>query len=225
MRMRKKKHGAERLAACSALLLDRPEAPLTDPAALFGREGACYLEIGCGKGGFAVGMAAAYPERLFIAMEKVSDVLLLAAERAMREADSRPDNLRFINGDARDLAAWFAPASLDGIYLNFSDPWPKAGHAKRRLTYRAFLEVYFSLLKPDGVLALKTDNEGLFLFTQEELSALGYVPHFLTDDLHASEEAATNIMTEYERSFSEQGMKIHALRVTGRSRQPVTEEK
>ncbi|MBO7762576.1 MAG: tRNA (guanosine(46)-N7)-methyltransferase TrmB, partial [Clostridia bacterium] len=129
------------------------------------------------------------------------------------------------NGDARDLAAWFAPASLDGIYLNFSDPWPKAGHAKRRLTYRAFLEVYFSLLKPDGVLALKTDNEGLFLFTQEELSALGYVPHFLTDDLHASEEAATNIMTEYERSFSEQGMKIHALRVTGRSRQPVTEEK
>ena len=225
MRMRKKKHGAERLAACSALLLDRPEAPLTDPAALFGRKGACYLEIGCGKGGFAVGMAAAYPERLFIAMEKVSDVLLLAAERAMREADSRPDNLRFINGDARDLAAWFAPASLDGIYLNFSDPWPKAGHAKRRLTYRAFLEVYFSLLKPDGVLALKTDNEGLFLFTQEELSALGYVPHFLTDDLHASEEAATNIMTEYERSFSEQGMKIHALRVTGRSRQPVTEEK
>ena len=213
MRMRKKKHGAERLAACGALLLERPESPLADPGVLFGREGGVYLEIGCGKGGFAVGMAAAYPERNFIAMEKVSDVLVLAAERAMREAESRPDNLRFINGDARDLAAWFAEGSLDGIYLNFSDPWPKAGHAKRRLTHRAFLTVYFSLLRAGGFLALKTDNEGLFTFTKEELAELGYPLAFVTDDLHASEEAATNIMTEYERNFSEQGMKIHALRV------------
>lgn len=213
MRMRKKKHGAERLAACGALLLTRPETPLADPRALFGREGAVYLEIGCGKGGFACGMAAAHPDRNFIAMEKVSDVLVLAAERAMREADSRPDNLRFINGDARDLAAWFEKGSLDGIYLNFSDPWPKAGHAKRRLTHRAFLTVYFSLLRQGGFLALKTDNEGLFAFTQEELSALGVAIEFLTDDLHASPEAANNIMTEYERAFSEQGMKIHALRV------------
>ena len=224
MRMRKKKHGAERLAACGALLLARPVAPLTAPAALFGREGGVYLEVGCGKGGFAVGMAAAYPERCFIAMEKISDVLLLAAERAVREADSRPDNLRFISGDARDLAAWFSEGSLDGIYLNFSDPWPKAGHAKRRLTHRAFLSVYFSLLKPGGFLALKTDNEGLFAFTQEELSALGYTPAFLTDDLHASPEAATNIMTEYERNFSEQGMKIHALRVLSDGKRPTREE-
>lgn len=216
MRMRKKKHGAERLAACGALLLTRPEAPLADPAALFGREGGTYLEIGCGKGGFACGMAAAYPDRNFIAMEKVSDVLVLAAERAMREADARQGNLRFINGDARDLAAWFAEGSLDGIYLNFSDPWPKAGHAKRRLTHRAFLAVYFSLLRPGGCLALKTDNAGLFAFTREELTALGLTPTFLTDDLHASPEAATNIMTEYERAFSEQGMKIHALRVSAK---------
>ena len=213
MRMRKKKHGAERLAACGALLLERPEAPLADPSTLFGREGGVSLEIGCGKGGFAVGMAAAYPERSFIAMEKVSDVLVLAAERAVREADSRPDNLRFINGDARDLSAWFAEGSLEGIYLNFSDPWPKAGHAKRRLTHRGFLTVFFSLLKEGGILAFKTDNEGLFAFTLAELADLGYTPEFVTDDLHASEEAATNIMTEYERAFSEQGMPIHALRV------------
>ena len=213
MRMRKKKHGAERLAACGALLLTRPETPLADPRALFGREGAVYLEIGCGKGGFACGMAAAHPDRNFIAMEKVSDVLVLAAERAMREADSRPDNLRFINGDARDLAAWFEKGSLDGIYLNFSDPWPKAGHAKRRLTHRAFLTVYFSLLRQGGFLALKTDNVGLFDFTLEELAALGLEPFFVTRDLHASSEAEGNVMTEYERNFSSQGMPIHALRV------------
>ena len=213
MRMRKKKHGAERLAACSALLLDRPEAPLTAPAALFGRKGACYLEIGCGKGGFAVGMAAAYPERLFIAMEKVSDVLLLAAERAMREADSRPDNLRFINGDARDLAAWFAPASLDGIYLNFSDPWPKKGYAKRRLTHRGFLELYRTLLVEGGLLILKTDNEGLFDFSLEEFEAMGLTIEWQTRDLHNSEAAADNVMTEYERHFSELGQVIYSARV------------
>ncbi len=213
MRMRKKKHGAERLAACAALLAARPEAPWTDPRALFGRPGDVRLEIGCGKGGFACGMAAAHPEANFFAMEKVSDVLVLAAERAMREADARPDNLRFINGDARDLAAYFAEGTLDVIYLNFSDPWPKAGHAKRRLTHRAFLASYISLLRDGGAICLKTDNVGLFDFTLEELSALGLAPEFVTRDLHASEEAEGNVMTEYEKSFSEQGMPIHALRV------------
>ena len=212
MRMRKKKHGAERLAACADLLLTRPEAPIASGKEIFGREGALYLEIGCGKGGFACGMAEKHKDSLFVAMEKVSDVLVLAAEKAQRMQDTRPDNLRFISGDARDLLAWFGEGSLDGIYLNFSDPWPKAGHAKRRLTHRAFLVTYFTLLKAGGTLAVKTDNEGLFAFTVEELAALGYTPTFLTDDLHASEAAEGNVMTEYEKSFSEQGMKIHALR-------------
>ena len=216
MRMRKKKHGAERLAACGALLVERPEEPMSAPCAIFRRDGRVFLEIGCGKGGFACGMAAAHPDANFYAMEKVSDVLVLAAERAVREADSRPDNLRFINGDARDLAAYFAPDTLAGIYLNFSAPWPKAGHAKRRLTHRAFLASYVSLLRDGGVICLKTDNEGLFAFTVEELAAMGMTPEFLTDDLHASPEAEGNVMTEYERNFSEQGMPIHALRVTVR---------
>lgn len=213
MRMRKKKNGEQRLAACSALLLERPETPIVDPSAVFGRNTEVYLEIGCGKGDFAVGMAALHPDVSFIAMEKVSDVLVLAAEKAGRAADSRPDNLRFIRGDARDLAAWFAPSSLSGIYLNFSDPWPKAGHAKRRLTHRAFLATYIELVKPGGILALKTDNAGLFDFTLEELAALGLEPFFGTRDLHASSEAEGNVMTEYERNFSSQGMPIHALRV------------
>lgn len=213
MRMRKKKHGEERLAACKDLLCERPEAPIADPATFFTRATDVYLEIGCGKGDFAVGMAAAHPDVSFIAMERVSDVLVLATEKAGRAADSRPDNLRFIRGDARDLAAWFAPSSLAGIYLNFSDPWPKAGHAKRRLTHRAFLATYIELVKPGGILALKTDNLSLFDFTLEELAALSLTPFFQTRDLHASSEAEGNIMTEYERNFSSQGMPIHALRV------------
>ena len=213
MRMRKKKNGEQRITNCSQFLAPEKDIILKDPQLPFKNKAPICLEIGCGKGGFAVGMAAAYPERNFIAMEKISDVLVLAAERAVREAESRPDNLRFINGDARDLAAWFSEGSLGGIYLNFSDPWPKAGHAKRRLTHRAFLEVYFRLLRKGGFLAFKTDNEGLFAFTKEELEALGYPLAFVTDDLHASKEAETNIMTEYERAFSEKGMKIHALRV------------
>ena len=213
MRMRKKKHGEERLAACSTLLCERPEAPIADPSAFFTRKTDVYLEIGCGKGDFAVGMAAAHPEASFIAMEKVSDVLVLAAEKAGRAADSRPDNLRFIRGDARDLAAWFAPSSLAGIYLNFSDPWPKAGHAKRRLTHRSFLSTYIELVRDGGILALKTDNAGLFDFTLEELSELGLTPFFISRDLHNSPEAEGNVMTEYERNFSSRGMPIHALRV------------
>ena len=213
MRMRKKKHGEERLAACSSLLCQRPEAPVADPAAFFTRKTDVYLEIGCGKGDFAVGMATAHPDVSFIAMEKVSDVLVLAAEKAGRAADTRPDNLRFIRGDACDLAAWFAPSSLAGIYLNFSDPWPKAGHAKRRLTHRSFLKSYIELVRAGGILALKTDNVGLFDFTLEELAALGLEPFFQTRDLHASPEAVGNVETEYERNFSSQGMPIHALRV------------
>lgn len=213
MRMRKKKHGAERLAACGALLLEKPPVPSEDPASFFGKAGEVYLEIGCGKGAFACGMAAKHKERLFIAMEKVSDVLVLATERAVRESEERGDNLRFINGDARDLSLWFGKGTLSGIYLNFSDPWPKAGHAKRRLTHRAFLEVYFSLLREGGTLTVKTDNDSLFSFTKEELTSLGYTPHFCTDDLHATPEGEENVMTEYESAFVARGMKIHSLSV------------
>ncbi len=211
MRMRKKKHGEERLAACAAILCERPEQPITGTETHFCREGRLRLEVGCGKGGFACGMAEKHPTACFYAMERISDVMVAAVERAMACAAARPDNLRFLRADAKELPLWFAPGSLEGIYLNFSDPWPKAGHAKRRLTHRAFLTLYFELLAEDGFLAIKTDNEGLFAFTQEELAALGYTPDWVTDDLHASPYQEGNVMTEYERHFSSQGMPIHAL--------------
>lgn len=211
MRMRKKKHGAERIAACSEILIAEPTSLLGDPRAPFSdKDKPLCLEIGCGKGNFAVGTAAAEPDINLISMEKVPDVCCIALEKAMACKDSRPDNLRFIIGDAAELEEWFPPHSLDRIYLNFSDPWPKAGHAKRRLTHRLFLERYKNLLKVGGLLIFKTDNAGLFDFSLEEFEAFGLETVWMTRDLHNSERAATNVMTEYEKNFSEKGFSICA---------------
>lgn len=217
MRMRRKKHGAERIAACSSLLIQDP-ASLTDVRAdgtpLFRTPGGLQLEIGCGKGDFAVGMAAAHPDVNFIAMERVADVACLALEKAMAAAPDRPqDNLRFLIGNAENLGAWLAPGVLSRIYLNFSDPWSKSGYAKRRLTHRRFLALYRTLLKDGGELWLKTDNEGLFDFSLEEFAAEGLTCLYVSRDFHAAPESADNIMTEYERNFSSQGKPIFCARV------------
>lgn len=215
MRMRKKKHGAERLAACAALLKEKPDAPIASSYEDFGREARLCAEIGCGKGGFACGMAEKYPDSCFYAVEKIENVMVIAVEKAMLRQNERPhDNLRFIVADATALPEWFMPHTLDAIYLNFSDPWPKKGHTKRRLTHRNFLLMYFRLLKESGALYFKTDNRGLFDFTLEELDAIGIKPDYVTYDLHNSTYNDGNVMTEYEENFSSQGMPIHALGVT-----------
>ncbi len=212
MRMRKKKNGAARLAACAEVLLEKPENPISDAKGIIGKDAKIYLEIGAGKGGFARETARRNPDVLYLAMEKVSDCVVLAAERAVATADERCGNLRFLVANADDLLSWFAPDSVDAIFLNFSDPWPKAGYYKRRLTYRKYLETYFLLLKKGGTLSVKTDNENLFAFTKEELAALGIEPDIATDDLHASPYAAENVMTEYESNFVSQGLNIHYLK-------------
>ncbi len=210
MRMRRKKHGAERIAACSEILISEPSIPAVDPAVYFSSARPIHLEIGCGKGDFAVGMASKYPENNFIAMERVPDVACLALEKAMRKKDERPDNLRFLIGDAKNLTEWFLPHSVDCIYLNFSDPWPKKGYAKRRLTHAGFLELYRTVLRAGGLLRLKTDNEGLFDFSLEQFEACGLVVEWQSRDLHRSEKNADNVMTEYERNFSEKGQVIYS---------------
>ena len=214
MRMRQKKHGAERLAACGRLLLDRPAAPFASSLDVIGEDLPLWLEIGCGKGDFACGMAEKHPDVCFVALEKISNVMVNAVEKATARAELRPDRLRFAIADASTLADWFAPGSLDAIFLNFSDPWPKKGYAKRRLTHRVFLERYFTLLKPGGRLTFKTDNVGLFDFTLEELAALGKTPEEMTRDLHNSVLGEGNVETEYERNFSAKGLPIHYLTLT-----------
>jgi len=213
MRMRKKKHGEERLDRCRALVYTHVGEPLTNPSGeVFGVDGReVYLEIGAGKGGFACGMVAANPNVSYFAMERVTDCVVLAAERAVAEGLS--DNLRFMIDSADRLLEIFAPHTVDKIFLNFSDPWSKKGYAKRRLTHRRYLAVYMTLLKDGGTLTFKTDNVGLFDFSLEELEALGLTPTALTRDLHASEWNEGNVVTEYEASFSSQGVRINMLRL------------
>ncbi len=199
MRARKKKHGAERLAAVSEYFIGKPELDYNRRT---------YLEIGCGKGKFIIENAENNPEINYIAVEKVSDVILLAAEKAR---DRQLKNIKFMICDAKALAELFAPHSVDYIYLNFSDPWPKAGHYKRRLTYKAFLEVYKQILKEDGAIFFKTDNAGLFEFSLEQFMENDWRLENVTYDLHNSEFAKDNIMTEYEKNFSEKGFNIHRL--------------
>ena len=213
MRMRKKKNGAARIAACGELLISNVEELKNNPQYAFSEERPLYIEIGCGKGNFACGISAANPQNNFIAMEKVPDVACLALEKAQARAEERPDNLRFIIGDAKNLSEWFPDSCADGIYLNFSDPWPKAGNAKRRLTYRTFLELYRKLLKDGGTLVLKTDNVGLFDFSLEEFEACGLEVVWFTRDLHHSEYNEGNVMTEYEANFSSQGYPICSAKV------------
>ncbi len=210
MRMRKKRHAAERTAACREFLIEDREAVKADPHSPFENKGELRLEIGCGKGAFAVGTALKNPDINLYAMEMVTDVLVLALEKA-KAAEPKITNLRFISGRAETLEEYFPEHSLSAIYLNFSDPWPKKGYAKRRLTHRNKLEVYRRLLVPNGRIIMKTDNVGLFDFSLEELRECGFEIIYETRDLHASDRAENNVMTEYEKNFSEKGVKINCL--------------
>ncbi|MBE6638522.1 MAG: tRNA (guanosine(46)-N7)-methyltransferase TrmB [Ruminococcaceae bacterium] len=205
MRMRKKKHGAERIAACADLLFtDRAEIEnfLKDKGS------ACQLEIGCGKGDFAI-EASQRTDIPFIAIERSSDVAVVAMEKAKAAGC---DNLHFVVGNAELLLPnLFQKGEVDTLYLNFSDPWPKKGYAKRRLTHRNFLALYRELLSDDGKIVFKTDNAGLFDFSLEEFAAAGFRMEEICRDLHNSEYNEGNIQTEYERNFSAKGFPIHRV--------------
>ncbi len=212
MRVRKKRNGERRLAACSYMLVKSPSDAFGGKTGSGSPDRPLCLEIGCGKGKFITETALRHPDCDFIAMELVTDVILLAMERAAALPGGPPQNLRFINGNAGQLAEIFEPNSVSVIFLNFSDPWPKTRHAKRRLTYRSFLEQYKKVLTNDGELIIKTDNDGFFDFSLSELSESGWVLDKLTRDLHESPYAADNIMTEYETAFSSRGKNINSVR-------------
>ncbi|MEE1357766.1 MAG: tRNA (guanosine(46)-N7)-methyltransferase TrmB [Clostridia bacterium] len=211
MRMRKKKNGEQRITNCSQFLAPEKEEIFKNPMLPFENEAPICLEIGCGKGAFICTNAKNHPELNFYAMEKVRDVMVIALEKAMEQnEDDIINNLRFIIGDAQTLTEFFPPESLDRIYLNFSDPWPKKGHAKRRLTHISKLDIYKTLLKDGAELRLKTDNDGLFEFSLEQFKEAGFDVLWQTTDLHNSEYNKDNVMTEYERNFSEKGKNINA---------------
>ena len=176
---------------------------------VFGNDRPIRIEIGMGKGRFLLNMAKTYPNINFIGIERYSSVLLRAVEKFDTEEFSDLPNIRFVCMDARELPEVFAESEVDRIYLNFSDPWPKDRHAKRRLESRQFLARYNQILKKDGTIEFKTDNRALFDFALEEVEAAGWTLKEKTFDLHADARLNEgNVMTEYEERFSAQGNPI-----------------
>ena len=173
---------------------------------IFGNDCPIHIEIGMGKGKFIHTMAKTHPEINYVGIEKYSSVLLRAIQKMEQEELS---NLKFLRMDAEDITAVFGSGEVDRIYLNFSDPWPKDRHAKRRLPSGEFLARYNVILKRDGRLEFKTDNRQLFDFAVEELAPAGWRAEVLTYDLHGDPALMTgNVMTEYEEKFSAMGNPI-----------------
>lgn len=173
---------------------------------LFGNNNPIHIEIGMGKGKFIHTMAKLHPDINYVGIEKYSSVLLRAIQKM--EEEELP-NLKFLRMDAEDIATVFAPGEVDQIYLNFSDPWPKDRHARRRLPSREFLARYDVILKKEGRIAFKTDNRDLFDFAVEELEPAGWKAEVITYDLHGDEKLMEgNVMTEYEEKFSAMGNPI-----------------
>ncbi|MCI9485144.1 MAG: tRNA (guanosine(46)-N7)-methyltransferase TrmB [Clostridiaceae bacterium] len=206
MRMRKKKNLGPRLARCAPVLVSGPQAYRGRWRELFGSGAPLRLEIGCGKGRFALETARREPGVNLVAVEREEGALVMAAEKAM---EAQLPNLRFLSFDAAQLGDVFAPGEVDLIYLNFSDPWPPNRQRKRRLTWRAFLAVYDSILSEDGALFFKTDNQRLFEWSLGEICQYGWLLQNISLDLHQS--GLDNVMTEYEEKFSAQGSRIYRL--------------
>ncbi len=207
MRVRRMKNLAPRRERVARYLIEPPESGALDFSRVFGNGNAVHMELGSGKGGFLCALSQQNPDVNFIGVERVPEVLVMAMEKA--QAAGR-ENLRYMNCDVRALAEAVAPGSVGRIYLNFSDPWPKDRHAKRRLTAAPFLDLYARILAPGGQLHMKTDNRNLFEYSLCELEKRGAVVTDVCYDLHAS-ACPGNVMTEYERKFVERGQPIHRL--------------
>lgn len=201
--------GADEAILNSEYCIKEPENNKGNWQSVFPSTQPLHIEIGMGKGRFIMDMAAAHPDINYLGIERYSSVLL----RALQKMEETPmPNLRFICMDAADITEVFAKDEVSRIYLNFSDPWPKDRHAKRRLTSRQFFARYDAILKPDGRLEFKTDNQDLFTFSLEEIPKAGWHLDAFTRDLH--QDAVLNegnIMTEYEEKFSSKGNPICKL--------------
>ncbi len=207
MRMRRTPGARERLHdEYGRFVVDRPETHRGHWRGILGRD-RLEVELGAGKGQFIVTKADRSPDVGYVAVEREPDVLLKAARKASRVL---PDNLLLLHLDVDLIAEAFEPREVDRIYLNFSDPWPKNRHAKRRLTHRVYLDKYAQILAPGGEIHFKTDNEGLFEYSLEELSHRGW--RLKNVRLHYGEgESPGDVPTEYEERFRGLGQRIFRL--------------
>ena len=176
---------------------------------IFGNDDPIYVEIGMGKGKFLIEMAQKYPGINFIGIDRYESVMIKALQKLEKMGEDAPSNIRFIRMDAVDIEDFFKKEEIHRIYLNFSDPWPKERHSKRRLQSKEFLSRYDNLLKKDGQIEFKTDNTALFDFALEEIKDTKWKLRYLTRDLHNDTAAMVdNVMTEYEEKFSRLGNPI-----------------
>lgn len=221
MRMRKKRNFDERMLSCGDLLLARGIAGilnmkeaaenyrnLIDFSVAFGNDNPVELEIGCGKGDFIISTAKARPNTNFLALEKMSNVILTPMERVNSE---KITNVKFLNIRAECLPCYIPENSIETIYLNFSTPLPKIGYASQRLTHRNFLEKYKKLLKNGGKIIQKTDDRPFFDFSLEEYDITGFKIEKIDYDLHKNGNPVDNIETEYERKWVQSGKPIHLV--------------
>ena len=209
MRMRKKKNLVPRMERCGDFLIRDPYDRAGHWRELMPEARELRLELGCGKGRFTAGTAAAEPDVLFIAVEMVPDAMVVAMERCVNAGLT---NVYFVDANADQLPSFFAPGEVDRIYLNFSDPWPSNRHAKRRLTHGNFLRLYRQVLKMGGQIHFKTVNQGLFEFSVDEIPNFGFTLSEVTRNLH--EYGPVGVMTDYEAKFYEQGLPINRLVAT-----------
>lgn len=200
--------GAEEAIAASPYVIQAPEQHRGRFSGLFGNDHPIEIEVGMGKGKFIMELAAQNPDINYIGIERYSSVLLRALQK---RAELELPNIYFMCVDAKELNQFFAPEEVSKIYLNFSDPWPKDRHAKRRLTSPEFMKVYGQILAETGKVEFKTDNQGLFAYSLKSIPEAGWKIDAFTHDLYHSDMAEGNVMTEYEMKFSSIGNPICKL--------------
>jgi len=209
MRLRNVK-GARETIASSKYVINKPEDLKGKWNKYFKNDNPIHIEIGMGKGQFIIELAQRNPNINYIGIEKFSSVLVRAIEK-LDEREDEISNLLLIRFDAEYINNIFEEDEIERIYLNFSDPWPKARHAKRRLTSKEFLGRYDKFLTRSGEIIFKTDNKSLFDFSLEEIKETDWKLRNVTYDLHNSEFAKDNVLTEYEKKFSSMGKPIYRL--------------
>ncbi|MFD1335097.1 tRNA (guanosine(46)-N7)-methyltransferase TrmB [Oceanobacillus iheyensis] len=205
MRQRNKPWADEYLQENNHIVISDPKSKKGNWSQLFNNNNPIHVEIGSGKGQFILGMAKQYPEINFIGIELAKSIIVSAVQKIEEENLA---NVFMLNENAIDVREMFADDEISMIYLNFSDPWPKNRHEKRRLTYGRFLEQYQDILGANGEVILKTDNRGLFEYSVVSFSQNGMNINEINVDLHAIQDE-TNVMTEYEEKFSAKGQPIY----------------
>jgi tRNA (guanine-N7-)-methyltransferase len=209
MRLRNKPWAKDKIKQYPQYIIPTPEQFKGKWNELFGNTNPLHIEIGTGKGRFITEMAKANPHINYIGIELYESVIVSALDRLI---EAELPNVKLLNVNAKDLKEYFAKGDVERIYLNFSDPWPKKRHAKRRLTYKSFLEIYEDILVDEGEIHFKTDNQGLFEYSLISFSEYGLLLKFISLDLHNSDFEG-NIMTEYEEKFSSRGQRIYRCEV------------